>query len=94
MPVTEVGSALLQRHEAYVRRHGVRLTCTFHGATPSPPAQPSVSTLRKATQDSGSGHAEANQADVDVRVAELLKENAVVEKVNLSRPCWIHMQPS
>lgn len=30
IPVTEVGSALLQRHEAYVRRHEVSFTCTLH----------------------------------------------------------------
>lgn len=34
--VAEVGSALLQRHEAYVRKHEVRLTCTLHDAMPSP----------------------------------------------------------
>jgi hypothetical protein len=94
IPIAEVGSALLQRHEAYVRKHGVRLTCTLHDATPSPPAQPSVSALRKATQDSAPGHAETDQADVDARVAELLKENAVLDKVNLSRPCWIRMRSS
>ena len=42
--------------------------------------------LRKATQDSASGHAETDQSDVDARVADLLKENAVIEKVNLSHP--------
>ncbi|KIJ69912.1 hypothetical protein HYDPIDRAFT_79094 [Hydnomerulius pinastri MD-312] len=46
----EVGSALLQRHEAYVRRH----------------------------EDADQG-----QVEVDVRVAELVKENAVLEKVGL-----------
>ncbi|KAF8138330.1 hypothetical protein EV363DRAFT_1580155 [Boletus edulis] len=59
----EVGSALLQRHEAYVRKHELN-----------------VSTPRKATQDSTPGHAETDPADVDARVAGLLKENAVLEK--------------
>jgi hypothetical protein len=92
IPVAEVGSALLQRHEAYVRRHEVRLTCTLHVAVPSLSAQPSVSALRKATQDSAAGHAETDQVDVDARVAGLLKENAVLEKVILSYPFCIRMR--
>ncbi|KAH0839793.1 hypothetical protein J3R83DRAFT_738 [Lanmaoa asiatica] len=80
----EVGSALLQRHEAYVRRHEVRLTCILHDATSSPSAQPSGSTLRKATEDSAARGTKIDQAEVDARVAELLKENAVLEKVSLS----------
>ena len=90
--LAEVGSALLQRHEAYVGRHEVRLTCTLHVSMPSLPAQPNVSTLRKATQDSASGHAETDQADVDARVAGLLKENAVLEKVSLPLPFWISIR--
>lgn len=81
IPVAEVGSALLQRHEAYVRRHEVRLTCLFHVTTLSRPEQPNIPALRKATQDSVPGHAETDQAGVDARVAGLLKENAVLEKV-------------
>lgn len=85
IPVTEVGSALLQRHEAYVRRHEVRLTCMRHDATSSPPAQPSGFGLRKASQDSAPRDASIDQAEADTRVAELLKENAVLDKVS-SRP--------
>ncbi|KAG9317330.1 hypothetical protein JVU11DRAFT_1529 [Chiua virens] len=59
----EIGSALLQRHEAYVRRH-----------------EPSNCTLRKATQDSAAD-VETGRAEVEARVAELLKENATLEKV-------------
>ncbi|KAG8218507.1 hypothetical protein J3R82DRAFT_4144 [Butyriboletus roseoflavus] len=58
----EIGSALLQRHEAYVRRH-----------------EPSGSALRKATGGDAPRDTERDQA-VDARVAELLKEKAVLEK--------------
>lgn len=94
IPAAEVGSALLQRHEACVRGHEVCLTCMLHVATPSPPAQPSVSTLRRATQDSVPGHTETDQAYVDTRVAELMKENSVLEKVKISLLVWIRIWSS
>jgi len=77
-----------------VRRHEVCPTCMLHGATPSPLAQPSVSTLRRATQDSAPGHTETDQADVDARVAELMKENSVLEKVKFSLLVWIRIRSS
>lgn len=78
--ISEVGSALLQRHEAYVRRHEVCLASMLHDAMPSRPAQPSGSMLRRATPD-GRPRAETDQTEVDARVVELLKENAVLDKV-------------
>ncbi|KAF9238792.1 hypothetical protein BU15DRAFT_75015 [Melanogaster broomeanus] len=59
----EVGSALLQRHEAYVRR-----------------LAPSETTSRNASEDPVLGDAGREQIEVDTRVAELLKENAVLGK--------------
>lgn len=91
IPVAEVGSALLQRHEAYVRRHEVCLTCMLRNAASSPPTQPSSSALRKATQGDVPRDAERDQVEVDARVAELLKEKVVLEKVRLSYPFWIRM---
>ncbi|KAF9238787.1 hypothetical protein BU15DRAFT_47300 [Melanogaster broomeanus] len=54
----EVGSALLQRHEAY----------------------PSETTSRNASEDPVLGDAGREQIEVDTRVVELLKENAVLGK--------------
>ncbi|KAF9226730.1 hypothetical protein BS17DRAFT_500792 [Gyrodon lividus] len=59
----EVGSALLQRHEVYVRRH-----------------EPSEPTPQKVSEDGVHEDASRDQIEVHARVAELLKENAVLEK--------------
>ncbi|KAI0796277.1 hypothetical protein BC629DRAFT_1504292 [Irpex lacteus] len=57
----EVGQALLQRHEAYVRRHESGY---------------SLADLSASLGDLS----EQKEGDVDVRVADLLRENAVLEK--------------
>ncbi|KAF8843120.1 hypothetical protein BDN67DRAFT_979080 [Paxillus ammoniavirescens] len=54
----EVGSALLQRHEAY----------------------PGETTPRKASQDNVHEDASRDQTEGDARIAELLKENVILDK--------------
>lgn len=49
--------------------------------------------LWNAPHTSISGEAETDQAEGDVRVAELLKVNASLDKVDFSRPLWIRVQP-
>ncbi|KAG2156347.1 hypothetical protein DEU56DRAFT_231457 [Suillus clintonianus] len=59
----EVGSALLQRHEAYVSRH-----------------ESNVHTPRGASDDLAGDSLQDMHAEVDSPVAELMKDNAVLEK--------------
>lgn len=66
----------------------------LHDAMSSPPAQPSGSGLRKASQDNAPRDVETDQAEADMRVAELLKEHAVLNKVSLSGPLWIRTPSS
>ncbi|KAI5987775.1 hypothetical protein EDC04DRAFT_1472433 [Pisolithus marmoratus] len=58
----EVGSALLRRHEAYVRQH------ELSDATP------------RGVSDESRGEISRRDTDADVRAAELVQENAVLQK--------------
>ncbi|KAF8627860.1 hypothetical protein AX15_004207 [Amanita polypyramis BW_CC] len=62
----EVGQALLQRHEAYVRRHEV------------PPKR--QASIAKSLDSMSSDEVPASQEDKDGFVAELLKEKTLLEK--------------
>lgn len=67
----EVGQALLERHEAFVRRH-----------EPGHSVSASISSIQDIVEDHSTS--KRTQEEVDARVAELVRENAVLEK-RLSR---------
>ncbi|GJE87434.1 hypothetical protein PsYK624_035170 [Phanerochaete sordida] len=63
----EVGQALLERHEAFVRRHE-----SGHSLSTS------ISSIQDLVDDPSASR--RTQEEVDARVAELVRENAVLEK--------------
>jgi hypothetical protein len=75
----EVGQALLQKYEAYVRRHEVCMLRLAFVAV-SPITCPQSEHRRSYSQDT---QVDASVDQVDPRVAELVKENGVLEKVSL-----------
>lgn len=59
----EVGSALLRRHEAYVRQH-----------------EPSDVFPQKSSEVESNDEVDKENAEVDARIAELIRENTVLQK--------------